>query len=683
MTASVAELVLWAFKAAALLGAAGMAAVVLRRSPARLRALTWTAAVAGVLLLPAVASVLPSLEIELPLVSDLAVRSSAATLRPPIDSDRDSHATVDNSSDVTSRPDASTGSHQQVRDRARPLITSQRLLLIGWLTGVVVVLVRMAAGWLRMVRIVRRAQPIDDPHWLRSLRRASRLAGCRRSVRLLCSVDLEIPATAGFIRPVVVVPRRALGWLTERREVVLIHELVHVARLDWVARVAAAVACSLHWFDPLVWLASWRLGRDQERACDERVLASGVRPSSYAAHLLEIARGATPRSLVAVPALELARHNHVEERIMHILAELKPSRSAVVVGLPAMLVVMSLVPAIAAVRPTPPDAQPPPTSPTEISSTVAPPATPAAVAPSADRSEPAPPAPPAAEEPPSRPAEPELVRAVEELHELERQLVPHTRAIEEAVRAGLEDRLHEIEEIRIEIDEQKMAEIEARMEDELAKLEVVHELAEPLAREMETLAHSMAELRLEDLADAEGLAEAQRERLQELEVEMESLHVEMEDLHLALEPLHDELADLHVAIEPHREEIERLQADLEPLHEQLERLHEQLEPIEGELHRASERVHRAVEREVETALRETMGPVVDAGAPLDEAAVRVVSESRIQVDDGVLRMQARSGEVRVILDDLLRPHRRGNEDEFDAALAWAVAELSDLTRTLR
>jgi len=69
---------------------------------------------------------------------------------------------------------------------------------------------------------------------------------------------------------------------------ILIVAGVFSKRRDTTAQLLAQLASALHWFNPLVWLAAWRLGVDCERACDDLVLASGVRQSAYAGHLLEL-----------------------------------------------------------------------------------------------------------------------------------------------------------------------------------------------------------------------------------------------------------------------------------------------------------------------------------------------------------------------------------------------------------
>ena len=70
-----------------------------------------------------------------------------------------------------------------------------------------------------------------------------------------------MPCTAGWIRPVILLPDEYSTWSRERLEVVLLHEMSHIRRMDIVPHLLSEVARVIYWFNPLVWLAAARLAR--------------------------------------------------------------------------------------------------------------------------------------------------------------------------------------------------------------------------------------------------------------------------------------------------------------------------------------------------------------------------------------------------------------------------------------
>ena len=68
----------------------------------------------------------------------------------------------------------------------------------------------------------------------------------------------------------------------------MIHELAHIDRFDALTQALARMLSAVFWFHPLIWSLRRSLDLDQERACDDRVLAMGDSPSRYARHLLSL-----------------------------------------------------------------------------------------------------------------------------------------------------------------------------------------------------------------------------------------------------------------------------------------------------------------------------------------------------------------------------------------------------------
>jgi len=261
-----------AWKGTVVLMGAWAASFALRRAPAALRHWTWCLALAAVLALPALLALAPAWTAQVPAgalldsPTALVVRATAAPVSAAIGPD---------------------------------------WWLVTWLAGAGAVSCWFLAGAFRLWRIERGARPLDDPEAPGKIRETDRIA---------------VPMAWGLWRPVVLLPAEARDWPAERRRVVLLHELGHIARFDCWTQLLAQVACVLYWFHPLVWLAAARLRQEREQACDDRVLAAGVRPSDYAAHLLELARSLRTGELLA-GAVAMAQRSHFEGRLLAILDE--------------------------------------------------------------------------------------------------------------------------------------------------------------------------------------------------------------------------------------------------------------------------------------------------------------------------------------------------------------------------
>lgn len=98
------------------------------------------------------------------------------------------------------------------------------------------------------------------------------------------------PFVMGVFRPRIYLP----DCLSEKeQEYIIFHERCHIRRLDPVIRVLAFFALSIHWFNPLVWVAFIISGKDMEMSCDEAVIrkmGENIR-ADYAQSLLALATG--------------------------------------------------------------------------------------------------------------------------------------------------------------------------------------------------------------------------------------------------------------------------------------------------------------------------------------------------------------------------------------------------------
>lgn len=104
------------------------------------------------------------------------------------------------------------------------------------------------------------------------------------------SDHINTPFVLGVLRPKIYLPS-TLG--EGERGYILAHERRHIRRLDHIAKVLAFLALTVHWFNPLVWLAFFLSSRDMEMSCDEAVvkeLGGDIR-ADYSASLLSLSTG--------------------------------------------------------------------------------------------------------------------------------------------------------------------------------------------------------------------------------------------------------------------------------------------------------------------------------------------------------------------------------------------------------
>ena len=370
---------------------AGAIAMVLRRSAANLRHLVWALALGGALMLPLAASYLPTLNLPVPQplqvfarpAADAAVRGRLSETSSPAETRTGPAAGVMarnlEEADVltavsggvtpeTVAPAVSdvarlsvvapTPSGPAVPSRSGLAWSWQPLVVGLWITGVVVLLLRIGVGIAATQRIGRRAACPRDGEWVRLAAELGRRIGLSRPVRILSSSHTSVPMTWGWLRPVVLVPDAGAVWSAARKRVVLLHELNHVKRHDCASQLVAHVACAVYWFNPLVWLAARALRVERERACDEAVVADGTQASSYADHLLKIARGHQGARWSLVTAVAMARRSQLEGRLLSILdagQRRRPSRrTALALGTVmtgVVLILTAVTPTIRAAAP--------------------------------------------------------------------------------------------------------------------------------------------------------------------------------------------------------------------------------------------------------------------------------------------------------------------------------------------
>jgi beta-lactamase regulating signal transducer with metallopeptidase domain len=201
-------------------------------------------------------------------------------------------------------------------------ISWRRLALGLWMSFTGIALVRLFVGFVRGLKLVRKARPSMDPSLVITARGSAERMGLVGELDLRSSPHVRCPAIWCWgIRPVIVLPEAMKPTVPVDWAGIFCHELAHWVRRDqWSGLFADLLVCALPWH-PLAWWARQRLGQLSELACDDWVLSTGLPAPEYAESLLELV--AQKRGGVALAAVTSRRG--LFSRVRHILDERRSS----------------------------------------------------------------------------------------------------------------------------------------------------------------------------------------------------------------------------------------------------------------------------------------------------------------------------------------------------------------------
>jgi beta-lactamase regulating signal transducer with metallopeptidase domain len=179
---------------------------------------------------------------------------------------------------------------------SEPTVTTTQLprastiwLGVLWLAGALVVAGRALFARALLVVFRRRCISFSGGALAERVSKISQQFGLRRRVRVLEAARLQSPAVFGFFRPTIALPAGFADSLSsEQQDVIVAHELAHLAAHDPAWRVFTDLVTAIWWWHPLVWWSRQQLHAASEMAADEASLLVTGGPALLATCLVEL-----------------------------------------------------------------------------------------------------------------------------------------------------------------------------------------------------------------------------------------------------------------------------------------------------------------------------------------------------------------------------------------------------------
>jgi bla regulator protein blaR1 len=169
----------------------------------------------------------------------------------------------------------------------------------------------------RKINFIRQTMSIDIALQYQVTKFAGML-NIAKGVKVGLSRLVDVPCMVGFFKPVVLLPFTLATYLSpEEIEAILLHELAHIKRNDYLINLLQQVISILLFFNPCTQLINRIINEERENCCDDMVIKTTSNPLTYAKALFKLEE--TRRNDVHLAMSAIGKKYHLFNRIERIM----------------------------------------------------------------------------------------------------------------------------------------------------------------------------------------------------------------------------------------------------------------------------------------------------------------------------------------------------------------------------
>lgn len=151
--------------------------------------------------------------------------------------------------------------------------------------------------------------------WRMFVQKISGHLGIQKPVQVWISELVNSPVTIGYLKPVILLPMAAVNQLSSQQlEAILLHELSHIRRMDYLTNLISRVIQTILYFNPFVKAFSRIIESEREKSCDEMVMQFQYEPHGYASALLVLEQSSR---CIASRTLAMAAAGSKKNQLLH------------------------------------------------------------------------------------------------------------------------------------------------------------------------------------------------------------------------------------------------------------------------------------------------------------------------------------------------------------------------------
>ncbi len=190
------------------------------------------------------------------------------------------------------------------------------LIVAFYLMGILWYSIRLSISFLQTNRLKSKGIYELESEWKAYILKLAERMNVSRSLQTFFSTKINTPMMIGFFKPVILLPFAAMNQLSaEQFEAILLHELAHIRRNDYLLNILQMVLDTILFFNPFAWWITKNIREEREKSCDEMVLQLSD-PFHYARALLALEEPSKNQLLVMTA---IGKRSHLFHRIKNIM----------------------------------------------------------------------------------------------------------------------------------------------------------------------------------------------------------------------------------------------------------------------------------------------------------------------------------------------------------------------------
>ncbi|GAA4210997.1 hypothetical protein GCM10022289_39260 [Pedobacter jeongneungensis] len=158
-----------------------------------------------------------------------------------------------------------------------------------YVIGIVLQLFVIVKGYGQLSKLKKESLSAIPDGWKAIFEQVTAHLKIKKAIKFHLSSIVNVPLVIGYLKPVVLFPLALVNQLdNDQVEAILIHELSHIRRNDFLLNLIKTAIETLLFYNPFVWMAGRFIHIEREHACDDLVLKITGKPLNYAHALLKL-----------------------------------------------------------------------------------------------------------------------------------------------------------------------------------------------------------------------------------------------------------------------------------------------------------------------------------------------------------------------------------------------------------